>query len=159
MSSAPLQRSGEEPAGPGRRTRLRVGLAGGSEPQRSAVKEVLARLREIEVEIVDLGDEQSVTENDPKIALLALLLDPAERERWQAMFRILHSSGPPRLVAALLPNRSSDLIQAALRAGADDVLSLPPAPEDALRALLRASEMRRRAERPDNKKICSLVSV
>ena len=51
------------------------------------------------------------------------------------------------------------MIQAALRAGADDVLSLPPAPEDALRVLLRASEVRRRAERPDNKKICSLVSV
>lgn len=159
MSSAPLQRSGEEPAGLGRRTRLRVGLAGGSESQRIAVKEVLARLREIEAEIVDLGDEQSVSENDPKIALLALLLDPAERERWPAMFQSPHLNGPPPLVVALLPNRSSDLIQAALRAGADDVLNLPPAPDDALRALLRASEVRRRTERPDHKKICSLVSV
>jgi Flp pilus assembly CpaE family ATPase len=138
---------------------LLVGLVGGSQSQRIAVKEALARLREIEVGIVDLGDEQPVSENDPKIAVLALLLDPAEQERWPAMFQIPHSNGPSPLMVALLPDRSSDLIQAALRAGADDVLSLPPAPEDALRALLRASEVRRRAERPDNKKICSLVSV
>jgi pilus assembly protein CpaE len=159
VSSAPLQRSAEEPTRSGRRTRLRIGLAGGSESQRIAVSGALAHVREIELEIVDLGDEQPVSQNDPKIALLALLLDAAEREQWPAMFRIPHLNGPLPLVVALLPDRSSDLIQAALRAGADDVLSLPPAPEDALRALLRASEMRRRVERPDDKKICSLVSV
>ena len=159
MSSAPLQGSGEELAGLGRRTRLRVGLAGGSESQRIAVREALAHIREIELEIVDLGDEQPVLQNDPKIALLALLLDAAERERWPARFQIPHPNGPLPLIVAMLPDRSSDLIQAALRAGADDVLGLPPAPEDALRALLRASEMRRRAERPGDKKVCSLVSV
>ena len=103
MSSAPLQRSGEEPAGIGRRTRLLIGLAGGSQSQRIAVKEVLAHLREIEVEIVDLGDEQPVSENDPKIALLALLLDPAERERWPAMFQIPHSNGPSPLMVDYCP--------------------------------------------------------
>jgi pilus assembly protein CpaE len=60
---------------------------------------------------------------------------------------------------ALLPERTSDLIQAALRAGAEDVLSLPPDPEDALRVLLRATEVRRRAESPHKRRICSLVSV
>ncbi|MBV8359397.1 MAG: AAA family ATPase [Deltaproteobacteria bacterium] len=134
-------------------------MAGGSESQRIAVRGTLAHIHEIELEFVDLGDEQPVSRNDPKIALLAVLLDATEREQWPAAFRIPHANGAPPLIVALLPDRSSDLIQAALRAGADDVLSLPPAPEDALRVLLRASEMRRRAERPDDKKVCSLVSV
>jgi pilus assembly protein CpaE len=159
VSNAPSLPSAGETAGLARRPRLRVGLVGGGLSQRNAVKEALGRVRELEVEIVDLGDDQLVTENDPKIALLALLLDPAERERWRAMFQVPHPGRVAPLVVALLPDRAPDLIHAALRAGADDVMSLPPAPEDALRVLLRASEVRRRAERPDNKKICSLVSV
>jgi pilus assembly protein CpaE len=159
VSSAPLQHSSEESSVSARRSPLRVGVAGGSQSQRAAVKEALAHIREIALELVDLGDEQPVSHSDPKFTVLALLLDPVEREQWRAMTQIPPSSGPRPLVVALLPNCSSDLIQAALRAGADDVLSLPPAPDDALRLLLRASEMRRRAERPDHKEICSLVSV
>ena len=160
MSSAPLQRSAEESAGSARRARLRVGLTGGNQSDRAAVKDALARIREIDIEIVDLGNDQPASGNDPKIVLFALLLDPAERDRWGAMFQIPPAmASPSPLMVALLQDRSSDLIQAALRAGADDVLSMPPAPEDALRVLLRASEVRRRAERPDKNKICSLVSV
>lgn len=159
MSSTPSQDSAAEPARPPRRARLRVALTGGNQSQRSTVKEALARIREVEVEMVDLGDEQFVAEKDPKIALHALLLDPAEREQWRAMFRVPRSNGLSPLTVALLPDRSSDLIQAALRAGADDVLSLPPAPEDALRVLLRASEVLRRIEHPNQRKVCSLVSV
>jgi pilus assembly protein CpaE len=159
MSSAPSQHSTEEPARLARRGGLRVGLAGGNQSQRVAVKEALAHIREIEMQIVDLGDELPISENDPKLALLALILDPAEREQWPGIFQFPHSNAPPPLTVALLPDRTSDLIQAALRAGAEDVLSLPPVPEDALRVLLRASEVRRRAERPDQRRICSLVSV
>ena len=159
MSSAPSQHSAEEPAALVRRGRLRVGLAGGNQALRLAVKEALAHIREIEMEIVDLGDELPISEIDTKLALVALILDPAERERWPGIFQFPHSNAPSPLMVAVLPDRTSDLIQAALRAGAEDVLSLPPVPEDALRVLLRASEVRRRAERPDKRRICSLVSV
>jgi pilus assembly protein CpaE len=69
------------------------------------------------------------------------------------------SNGGVPLTVALLAERSSQLIQSALRAGADDVLPLPPGYEDTLRILLRASEARRRATNPDHRKICSLVSM
>jgi pilus assembly protein CpaE len=159
VSSTPSQHLGEEQAGSARRRRLRAGIAGGNQSQRSAVKDALAHIREVDVEMVDLGDEQFVSDKDPKIVLLALVLNPADREQWRAMFHLPLSNGLSPLMVALLPDRSSDTIQAALRAGADDVLSLPPTPEDALRVLLRANEFRRRAESPDQRKICSLVSV
>jgi len=134
-------------------------LAGGSASQRTAVKQVFTFIRELDVEIVDLGEAQPVTVGDPKIALLALLLDPVQQAHWHAILQLPHTSAPPPLMVALLADRSSELILAALRAGADDVLSLPPAPDDALRALLRAGEVRRRVERPDKKNICALVSM
>ena len=61
-----------------------------------------------------------------------------------AALQAVRSIAQPPLVVGLLADRSSELIQAALRAGADDVFSLPPSSDDALRALLRAKEFRRR---------------
>jgi len=80
----------------------------------------------------------------------------------------LYASAPSVLVAVLiggiealglLADRSSELIQAALRAGADDVFSLPPSSDDALRALLRANAFRLRAGKRNPNELCALVSV
>lgn len=138
---------------------VRVGLAGGSQSQRAAVRDVIVQVREVETEIIDLGDERQVSEIDPKIGLLALVLDPADRAGWPIALHPASTNGRSPLRIALFAECSPQVIQAALRAGADDALSLPPSYEDALRALLRASEVRRRAEGPEQKKICSLVSV
>ena len=159
MSSAPVKRSAGEPAGLARRARLRVGLAGGSQSQRAAVKDVLIKMREVEAEILDLGDDQVAPKSDAKIVLLAVLLDPADQQKWPAALQAARSIAQPPLVVGLLADRSSELIQAALRAGADDVFSLPPSSDDALRALLRANEFRRRAEKRNPNELCSLVSV
>ena len=159
MSSALLQRSpGDSPAVT-RRARMRIGLGGGHQAQRDAVKEAFTRIREFELEIMDCGNELDGVPPDPEIAVLAILLEDAEQERWGAALQLQRSAGPPTLVVALLAERSSGSIEAALRAGADDVLGVPPAPEDTLRVLLRAAELRRRAEDPDDNKICSLVSI
>jgi pilus assembly protein CpaE len=159
VSSTPTYQASEEHAGPARRGRLRVGVGGGNQSQRAIVQEEFAHIRDVELEIIDLGDEKPVTEQGPKVALLALILDPARREKWREIFQFPHSTAPSPLMVALLPARTSDSIQAALRAGAEDVLSLPPAPEDALRVVLRASEIRRRAESLDKRRICALVSI
>jgi pilus assembly protein CpaE len=159
MSSAGQRDGVDQPIGLAQKPGLRVGLAGGSEADRAAVKDVIVRIREVDSEIVDLGDERAVSELDPKIGLLALLLDPADQSGWVLALRPVTSNGHSPLTIALFANRSTQLIQAAMRAGANDVLSLPPSSEDIFRVLLRASEARRRAEGPDQNKICSLVSV
>jgi len=154
-----LQDSADQPTRLARQPRLRVGLAGGNQAQRAAVKDVIIHVREVETEVVDLGDARPASEIDPKIGLLAVVLDPADSTVWPMALHPPSSNGLSPLTIALFAERSPQVIQAALRAGADDALSLPPSYEDALRALLRASEVRRRAEGPDQKKICSLVSV
>jgi pilus assembly protein CpaE len=136
-----------------------VGIAGGSQAERLAVKAVIVHVREVETEIVDFGDEHPTSEIDPKIWMLASLLDPADQSRWAVNLRPTPANGPAPLKIALLADRSPQTIRVALRAGADDVLSLPPSHEDALRVLLRAGEARRRIDSPDHRKICSLVSV
>jgi CheY-like chemotaxis protein len=149
----------ERPAGPGRRSSFRVGLAGGSQPQRAAVRDEIIQVREVDTEIVDLGDAPEASEIDPKIGLLALLLDQTNQTAWSAALRPAASNGRTPLTVALVAERSSQVIQSALRAGADDVLTLPPSYEDLLRVLLRASEARRRVDAPDQNKVCSLVSI
>ncbi len=157
MSTTAGQDGADRQGRPSRRPVLRVGLAGGSQAQRAAIKDVVVRVREVESEIVDLGDEQPNSAVDSKIGLLGLVLDPTDHAPWKLALQSGNGTSP--FTIALCADRSAELIELALRAGADDVLSIPPTYEDALRVLLRASEARRRADSPDQKKICSLVSV
>jgi pilus assembly protein CpaE len=121
--------------------------------------EVILRVQELDTEIVNLGDEPVASEIDPKMGLLALLLDQDDQATWPAALRAAASNGHSPLTVALVPERSPQVIQTALRAGADDVLTLPPSHEDLLRVLLRVSEARRRTDAPYQNKICALVSV
>ena len=159
MSSAGTQSGSDRHLGFTRRSALRVALAGGNPAQRAAVKDAIIHVREVETEIVDLGDEAPVSEIDRNIGLLALVLDVVDQTALPLSLLPASSKGPVPLTVALLAERSSQLIQSALRAGADDVLALPPGYEDTLRILLRASEARRRTTSPDHRKICSLVSM
>src|SRR5581483_6807002 len=118
VSSAVLHNGVERAPGLARQALLRVGLAGGSQAQRSAVKDVIAHIREVETEIVDLGDRRPADELDPRIGLLALLLDLADQQMWPAALQPAVCNGPPPLIIALLADRSPQFIQAALRAGA-----------------------------------------
>src|SRR5438132_7449558 len=157
MNTIAMKDGVERPAG--RRSLFRVGLAGGSHAQRAAVRDVIVRVGEVDIDVVGLGDEPPASDLDPKIVLLALLLDQTDQSTWPVLLQPSSSNGAPPLTIALFAERSSQLIQAALRAGAHDVLSLPPSHEDTLRALLRASEVRRRVDTPDQNKICSMVSM
>jgi pilus assembly protein CpaE len=159
MRSAAVEDGFERQSKPSRRSRFRVGLSGGSQAQRSAVIDGILRVQELDTEIVNLGDQSVASEIDPKMGLLALLLDQDDQANWPTALRAVASNGHSPLTVALVPERSPQVIQTALRAGADDVLTLPPSHEDLLRVLLRASEARRRADAPGHNKICALVSV
>lgn len=159
MSGVRGQGGSDRAAGLTRRSVLRVGVAGGGQAQRAEVKDLIVHVQEVETEIVDLGDEVPVSEIDPKIGMLALLLDLADPAQLPRTLLPVTFNGRAPLTVALFPERSSQVIQSALRAGADDVLPLPPNHEDTLRVLLRASEARRRAATPDHRRICSLVSM
>ncbi len=62
-------------------------------------------------------------------------------------------------VIALINDDSSAALRAALRAGANDVLTMPPAPAQVLHSLLRMSELARLTRGSPDKMICSLTSV
>lgn len=141
-----------------RQARLLVALAGGSPAQRASVENVLAQVPEVKAEFVELAESQAAKDL-PEIALLAVLLDPAHQQKWPTVLCRPFSNTHKPMVIGLLADRSSELIRAALRAGADDVLSVPPTADEALGALLRAMELRRRGEKPSEDAICSLVSV
>lgn len=138
---------------------LRIALAGGAQNQRDAVKELIAQVREVDSEITDLGEHPAGYENDPDLALLIWLLDPTDHNMWTAGLRSMTSTRSICPTIALLPKRSPHFMQAALRAGFDDVLTFPPTSEDILRTLLRVSEARRKAQSLSDNQICSLVSV
>lgn len=145
--------------GSSRRPCFRVGLAGGSQAQRAVVTELMVQVREVETEIVDFGDNPPASEMDANVGLLAVLLDNIDQTMWSSALRPASSNGDLLFTVALVTERPSQVIQSALRAGAEDVLTLPPNQEDLLRVLLRASESRRRADAAGRNQICSLVSV
>ena len=149
----------ERPARTTRQSCFRVGLTGGTQAERAAVTDVIVKVREVETEIVDLGDELPASEIDQNIGLVGVLLDQSDQTMWSAALRSASSNGHAPLTVALVAERPPQVIQSALRAGADDVLTVPPSHEDLLRVMLRASEAQRRAYAADRNKICSLVSV
>jgi pilus assembly protein CpaE len=158
MRSA-LRPNGKDGAFSVTRQPLRVAVGGGNAVGRAAVKEVFSHLPGVETEIVEFDDSQPAPEHELEVPLAAILLDPAEQQKWPAALQMHLSKVQRPLVVGLLADLSPELIRAALRAGADDVFSTPLTAAEVLRALLRAIELRRRAQEPKRSTVCSLVSV
>lgn len=129
----------------------------GDEHYYPAVKAVLGEIRELNIEII--SDQALLHGTGAGHVVLMAILDDANKESWRQELRNRKSTGQYAFIVGLVANRSPELSRAAFRAGADDVLNLPPTPEETLQSLLRMSELSRRNEKITDKLVCSLVSI
>jgi pilus assembly protein CpaE len=139
-----------------RRHRISVVLAGGDDSQRTALRATLDRIQALEI---DCQDEDAPPKGGAPPALLMLILDCEHPDTWRREVRRRNFDQRFAAVIALLSDDSPALLRAALRAGADDVLAMPPSPEQAYHTLLRMSELSHRYQGVRDKIVCSLVSV
>lgn len=149
-------------AGPrkgGRGHPIPVAIDGGDEAQRAALKAVLGNINELDIECTDIAalTAHKGTATSP---ILMVILDASNSDNWHHEVRTHIHSGRFSSIVALIREDSPSTTRAVLRAGADDVLLLPPTPAQAFHCLLRMSELRRRRIDGFHEKMtCSLVSV
>jgi pilus assembly protein CpaE len=151
-----LQEQGP-PRKSGRRRPIYVSVAGGEDAERNALKEALGKINDLEIEFV--AEDKAATKTGGRAAILMLILEPGPPDAWRRELRRHNFDRRFESVIALLNDDSPGALRAALRAGADDVLSMPLARERAYHSLLRMSELSHRHEGVHEKIVCSLVSV
>ncbi len=139
----------------GRLYPIKLVIAGGNEALRGAVKAELAKIPGLEIEFLS----EDAVKGSGSGTILTLILDSTNPDGWQREVRRRNFDRRFASVIALLDDDSPVTLRAALRAGADDVIFLPPAPEQAFHTLVRLSELSRRHEGLRDKMVCSLASV
>lgn len=135
---------------------LVVAISGGEPEERSHLKAELGQVENPAVEVSEPHPASADSGPDPDV-MMALLASPPVS--WQRELKALRQSSPHTFIIAIIAGAGAELWRAALRAGADDVLAMPPAPDELARALLKASELRAREAHSLGKVICSLVSL
>jgi hypothetical protein len=134
-----------------RKAVLRVELVGGTSELRESVMQVLARVTEPTLKIIENDDGEAAGSNgagDEPIDVAMVLFNGDEDKSLAYLHN--HSSQPERpALFGLLKERSPGLMKRVIRAGADELLFLPLEPGDLTRALLEISETRVRAARHD----------
>ena len=143
-----------------RRGALRVLLVGEEEARRAEIKRALAALADPQLEVLEASPRASANGDGGAPADVEMVMFGGSNE--DLALEYLHSQAaqsPRPILFALLPERAPNLMRRVLRAGADELLFLPLDPGDAIRALLKISEARRRAERQAGGIIVSLVST
>jgi pilus assembly protein CpaE len=134
---------------------VNVVLAGGSEEQRAELRTVLAQVEELDIQFVN----EPGAAGSGNIVVLMVILDENSQDGWRHELRSHNPDGRFAIVLALVSNPSPVALRTALRAGADDVLPMPPAPAEVFHSLFRVSVLSRRNEGMEEKIVCSLVSV
>jgi pilus assembly protein CpaE len=143
-----------------RRGALRVLLVGEADENRADVKAALAALGDPPLEITEAAPVPNSSRNGVAPADVIMVLFSGGNEQAALAYLQTESEHQPRAVLfALMHERSPVLMRRVLRAGADELLFLPLETGDAVRALLKISETRRKAERQAGGVICSLVST
>jgi pilus assembly protein CpaE len=133
-----------------------VAIAGGDEAQRGALTTALNQITELEIEFV--GEDEVSAKRGSRAIILMLILDSDNSDTWRHELRKHNFDQRFSSVIALV-NDDSPRARAALQAGVDDVLGMPPIPEQAYHTLFRMSELSHRHEGARQKIVCSLVSV
>ena len=146
-----------QPRKSGRLHPVFVTVAGGDDEQRAALKAVLNQINELDIQFV--GVEATSGKRAERAVILMTILDRGNQDGWRRELRTRNPNQQFTSVVALVSDPSPASLRAALRAGADDVLGMPPVPEQAFHTLLRMSEQSRLGEGIHEKMVCSLVSV
>lgn len=141
----------------GRLHPVHIAIAGGNEAQRQALTAVLNQIAELEIEFV--GEDEAGARRGSRPVILMLILDSDNPDTWRHELRRHNFDQRFASVIALLNDDSPQALRAALQAGVDDVLGMPPAPEQIYHTLFRMSELSHRHEGLRQKIVCSLVSV
>jgi pilus assembly protein CpaE len=134
-----------------------IAVAGGDDDQRAALKGVLNQISELEIDF--MSEEESAARHGNRAVILMLILDSAHPDTWRHLMRRHNFDHRFASVIALLGDASPKALRTALQAGADDVLGMPPAAEQAYHTLFRLSELSHRHDGLQQKIVCSLVSV
>ncbi|MGH8013235.1 MAG: AAA family ATPase [Candidatus Binataceae bacterium] len=143
-----------------KRGALRVLLIGEVDERRAEVKAALNDLGDPPLEVVEAGPALNGSSNGVAPPDVTMVLFNGGNEQAALAYLQSESEHQPRPVLfALMHERSPVLMRRVLRAGADELLFLPLEAGDAVRALLKISETRRKAERQMGGVICSLVST
>ena len=142
----------------GRHGGLRVQLVGQDDEHRTDVREALSALGDPVLNIDEIEpDPDAATDVNFDVTMVVF---NGNDELSLSYLNTRAGQEPRPALFALLHDRSPDLMKRVLRAGADELLFLPLDSGDAIRALLKISESRRREEvHVGNGTIVSLVSL
>ncbi len=121
-----------------------MALAGGDDVQRTALKLELSQINELDIEFVGEQARGAASKSSEQAPILMVILDGADEDGWRRQLRVCNPDGRYGSVVALVKDPSAPAVRAALRAGADDVLGMPPPAEQAFHTLLRMSELSHR---------------
>lgn len=144
-----------------KKTVLRIELVGEAPALRDAVKQVLARVTEPPLELI----ESDLTSNAGDDASaegpidVSMVLFSGDDDKSLAYLQKQSAQSPRPALFGLLKDRSPGLMKRVIRAGADELLFLPLDPGDLTRALLKLSETRIRAARHDGGMVISVASI
>ena len=137
---------------------LNVSLAGGTPAQRAAVRESLAALTDLKIEITEVLAPGLAPPPGAGTRVLMILLDE-DPELWDEELRPWVQSGNWSQVTAVVSRRTPEAVRDALRAGAVEVLFMPLDPVDLARSLWTISGGSRNGGGQASKAAYALVSV
>ena len=137
----------------GRGRPIYVSVDGGSEVQRAAMKTTLGEIDELAIDFIDPAAASG--KDTSRHPILMMILDWANHESWRHEMRSHTHDGKFTSVFALINDYSPAALRTALRAGANDVMKMPPAPAQLFHSLIRMSELARLTRGTPDKMICS----
>jgi pilus assembly protein CpaE len=135
---------------------LRVQLIGGDPELRATVMQVLGRVTEPQIELVE-APESDAAATDP--IDVAMVLFNGDEDKSLAYLQSQAALAQRPALFGLLKERSPGLMKRVIRAGADELLFLPLDSGDLTRALFKISETRVRAARHDGGMVISVASI
>ncbi|HVA40526.1 MAG TPA: cellulose synthase operon protein YhjQ/BcsQ [Candidatus Binataceae bacterium] len=157
MNSAQLSGNGLNSARHRRRSSLNISLAGGTPAQRTALRESLAALVGLRIEVGEISAPGQAPAQSDAVRILMILLDE-DPDLWEEELRPWLASRHWSQVTAVVTKRTPEAVRGALSAGANDVLFMPLDPVDLARSLWKVSEANRGGGQA-SKAAYALVSV
>jgi pilus assembly protein CpaE len=157
MNSAQENGNGLNTAHHKRRGSLNISIAGGTPAQRSALRESLAALTDLRMEIAEISAPGQAPPQGDAVRILMILLDD-DLDLWDEELRPWIEGGNWSQITAVVSRRTPEAVRSALGAGANEVLFMPVDPVDLARSLWTVSEINRESGQM-TKAAYALVSV